>query len=96
MRFVSDFHCSGKLMKGINYTFITLIPKKDCPQRLNDYRPISLVGSLYKVLAKLLANRLKGVIGSVVFDSQSAFVKERQILDGILVANEVVDEAKKL
>jgi hypothetical protein len=96
MRFVSDFHRNGKLLKGINSTFISLIPKKDCPQTLNDFRPISLVGSLYKVLAKLLANRLKNVIGSVISDTQSAFVKGRQILDGILVANEVVDEAKKL
>jgi len=96
MRFLSGFHRNGKLLKGINSTFITLIPKKDCLQRLNDYRPISLVGSLYKVLAKLLANRLKGVIGSVVSDSQSTIVKGRQILDGILAANEVVDEAKKI
>ena len=63
---------------------------------MNDYRPIFLVGSLYKVLAKLLANRLRSVIGSVISDSQSAFVKGGQILDGILVANEIVDEAKKL
>jgi len=96
LRFVSDFHRNGRLLKGINNTFITLIPKKDCPQSLNDYHPISLVGRLYKVLAKLLANRLRGVIGNVISDSQSAFVKGRQILDGILVANEVVDEAKKL
>jgi hypothetical protein len=54
------------------------------------------VGSFYKVLAKLLAKRLRGVIGTVISDTQSAFVKGRQILDGILVANEVVDEAKKL
>jgi len=96
MHYVSDFHRNGKLLKGINSTFITLIPKKDVPQSLNDFRPISLVGSLYKVMAKLLANRLKSVIRSVILDSQSAFVQGRQILDGILVANEVVDEAKKL
>jgi len=96
MWFVSEFHHNGKLLKGINNIFITLIPKKECLQRLNDYRPISLVGSLYKVLAKLLANRLKCVIGSVVSDSQIAFVRGRQILDGILVANEVVHEAKKI
>jgi len=93
MRFVSEFHRNGKLSKGINATFIALIPKVDCPQKLNFFRPISLVGSLYKILAKLLANRLRGVIGSVVSESQSAFVKNKQILDGILIANEVVNEA---
>ncbi|PNX60639.1 cysteine-rich receptor-like protein kinase, partial [Trifolium pratense] len=72
-----------------------LIPKVDSPQRLNEFRPISLVGSLYKILAKVLANRLRLVIGSVISESQSAFVKDRQILDGILIANEVVDEARK-
>ncbi|PNX57813.1 cysteine-rich receptor-like protein kinase [Trifolium pratense] len=72
-----------------------LIPKVDGPQRLNDFRPISLVGSLYKILAKLLANCLRVVMGSVISASQTAFVKGRQILDGILVANEVVDEARK-
>jgi len=46
-------------------------------------------------LAKLLANRLRTVIGSVISDTQSAFIKGRHILDGILVANEVVDKAKK-
>jgi len=53
-------------MKGINSTFIALIPKIDSPQRLNDFRPISLVGCMYKVWAKVLANKLRIVIGSVV------------------------------
>ncbi|KAK2360432.1 hypothetical protein QL285_085698 [Trifolium repens] len=56
---------------------------------------ISLVGSLYKILAKVLANRLRLVVGSLISESQTAFVKDRQILDGILIANEVVDEARK-
>lgn len=73
MRFVVEFHRNGKLTKGVNATFISLIPKVDSPQRLNDFRPISLVGCMYKVLAKLLANRLRAVMGSVVSDSQSAF-----------------------
>jgi len=51
---------------------------------------------MYKVLAKVLPNRLRTVITSVVFDFQSAFVKGKQILDGILVANEAVDEARRL
>jgi hypothetical protein len=95
MRFITEFHRNGKLTRGINSTFIALILKGDNPQRLNDFRPISLVGSMYKILAKVLANRLRQVVGSVVSEVQSAFVKERQILDGILVANEVVDDARK-
>ena len=58
---------------------------------MNDFRPISLLGSLYKVLAKLLANKLWNVIGSVISDTQYAFVKGRHILDGIQIANEVVN-----
>ncbi|KAK2440720.1 hypothetical protein QL285_012099 [Trifolium repens] len=96
VRFISEFHRNGKLTKGLNSTFIALIPKVDSPQRLNDFRPISLVGSLYKILAKLLANRLRMVIESVISETQTAFVKDRQILDGILIANEVVDEARRL
>jgi len=96
MHFISDFHRNGKLARGINTTFIALIPKVDSPQRLNDFRPISLVGSLYKILSKVLANRLRMVIGKVISDTQFAFVKDRQILDGILIANEVVDEARKM
>ena len=95
MRFLVEFHRNRKLANGINSTFIALIPKVDNPQRLNDFRLISLVGSMYKILAKVLANRLRLVIGSVISDSQSAFIKGRQILDGILMANEVVDEARK-
>jgi len=95
MRFLHEFHRNGRLAKGINSTFIALISKVDSPQRLNDFRPLFLVGSLYKILAKVLANRLRLVIGSVISDSQSAFSKGRQILDGILVANEVVDEARR-
>jgi len=96
MRFVLEFHRNGKLSRGINSTFIALIPKVESPQKLTDFRPISLVGCLYKILAKVLANRLRAVVGQVISETQTAFVKDRQILDGVLVANEVVDEARKL
>ncbi|GAU50004.1 hypothetical protein TSUD_287100 [Trifolium subterraneum] len=95
MRFIVEFHHNGKLTKGLNSTFIDLIPKVDSPQRLNDFRPISLVGSLYKIMAKVLANRLRLVIGSVIYESQTTFVKDRQILDGNLIANEAVEEARR-
>jgi len=95
MQCISEFHRNGKLSRGINTTFIALIPKVDSPQRLNDFRPIALIGCLYKILSKVLANRLRLIIGWVVSETQTTFVKERQILDGILIANEVVDEAQK-
>ncbi|XP_024640624.1 uncharacterized protein [Medicago truncatula] len=62
VRFVTEFHRNGKLAKGINSTFIALIPKVASPQSLNEFRPISLVGSMYKILAKILANRLRQVV----------------------------------
>ena len=67
--FFTEFHRNGKLTKGVNATFIALILKVVSPQRLNDFRPISLVGCMYKVLAKVLANKLRNVIGNVVSDS---------------------------
>ena len=54
MRLLVEFHRNGKLAKGINSTFIALIPKVDSPQRLNDFRPISLVGSMYKIWQRSL------------------------------------------
>jgi len=95
MRFLTEFHRNEKLTRGINTNFIALIPKVDSPQHLNEYRPISSVGYLYKILAKVLANRLRVVVGSVSSETHSAFVKNRQILHGILIANEVVDETCK-
>jgi DUF1009 family protein len=95
MRFLFEFHSNRKLVKGSNCTFIVLIPKISNPQRVSDFRPISLVGCLYKVLAKVLANRLRAVISKIISKTQSAFVKGRQILDGIMIANEMVDDAKR-
>ena len=58
---------------------------------LKDFRPISLIGSIYKLLAKVLANRLKLVVGKVVSNAQNSFVEGRHILDASLIANEIID-----
>ena len=78
-------------MRSLNVTSLILITKKENVEDLKDLRPISLVGGLYKILVKVLANRLQRVIGKVVSSSQNAFVEGIQILDVVLIANEVVD-----
>nr|GEW51342.1 RNA-directed DNA polymerase, eukaryota [Tanacetum cinerariifolium] len=84
----------GKMAKGCNSTFIALIPKIPDANMVKDFRPISLIGSLYKVIAKVLANRLVAVLGDIVSEVQSAFVAERQILDDPFILNEVLQWCK--
>ncbi|MCI11439.1 LINE-1 reverse transcriptase like, partial [Trifolium medium] len=95
MDFLHEFHSSAHLPKAITASFLALVPKKDHPQALSDYRPICLVSSLYKILSKVLAGRLKTVLGKLISKVQSAFLPNRQILDGVLVINEVIDMAKR-
>ncbi|RVW76004.1 hypothetical protein CK203_052807 [Vitis vinifera] len=80
---------------GFPIAFWQFFPKKSGAEDLRDYRPISLVGGLYKILAKVLANRLKKVVGKVVSSAQNAFVEGRQILDAALIANEAIDSMLK-
>ena len=93
--FLKKCHEHDIFVRSLNSTFMVFIPKKVGAEDLRDFRPISLVGGLYKLLAKVLANRIKKVVGKVVSSAQNAFVEERQILDAALIANEAIDSMLK-
>ncbi|XP_020254213.1 uncharacterized protein LOC109831293 [Asparagus officinalis] len=86
---IEDFFKTGKLLGEINSTAITLIPKIQCPKSPVDFRPIACCNCLYKFISKILANRIKSVMGFLVNEAQNAFVKGRQISSNILLAHEL-------
>ena len=71
-------------------SFITLVPKKEVPNTMSDFLPISLINCSFKVLSKLLTNRMTEVMDKLISNIQTWFRKGRQIIEGILITNEVV------
>ena len=85
----------GVLPKGVNSTILALIPKKTDSLETKDYRPIACCNVIYKVVSKILANRLKLILPRIVTENQSAFIKGRLLMENVLLASELVKEYHK-
>jgi hypothetical protein len=85
---------TGSFPSTLTLTNIALIPKGDSQASMKDWRPIALCNVIYKLVAKVLANRLKNILSKCISDNQSAFVPGRSILDNAMVAIEVVHHMK--
>ncbi|GJY58810.1 putative RNA-directed DNA polymerase, eukaryota, reverse transcriptase zinc-binding domain protein, partial [Tanacetum coccineum] len=90
VRFVNEFFLSGYFPKGCNSSFITLIPKVTNAKFVSDFCPISLIGCQYKIIGKILVNRLSSMIGSCISAEQSDFIKGRNILDSPFILNKAL------
>ena len=90
MAALEDFRTGRCHMDRLNRTYIVLLPKVQGAEQIGDFRPISLSNSLYLVFAKVLANRLRGVLSSLISPFQSAFIPGRQMTDSIVLEEEIV------
>lgn len=91
---VISFFRTGSLTKELNHTNITLIPKVRNPESMSHLRPISLCRFVYKIISKILANRLQPFIHGLISKQQSAFMPGRQIQNNFIVAHEVFHHLK--
>ena len=85
---------SSTISAGLNHNFISLIPKVKSLEFVTEFCPIAFCNILYKLVSKVLANRLKKVLPQIIYESQSAFQSDKFISDNILMAFETLHHVK--
>jgi hypothetical protein len=89
-----NFFKNNSLLRNLNHTFLALIPKSSGSHAANQFRPISLCNIVYKIISKILANRLKPLLAKFISPLQSAFVPNRNIQDNTILAQELLHTFK--
>ena len=87
---VQSFFREGWLLRELNHTYITLIPKVQGAHNFNKFRPISLCNVCYKVISKILVSRLRPLLEKMIYPTQIAFIPNRNIAENIILAQEIV------
>lgn len=93
--YINKFFFAGHLPKAFTTSFIILTLKKTNPLDLNGYHPICLIGSIYKIISKLLAGRVKKVIGWLISINQLAFISNRNMMNGVVLVNDLVNFSRR-
>ena len=91
---VEDSNKSGSVLRALNSTFLSLIPKESGTEDPSKLRPIALCNVIYKIISKVIANCLKPLLPLIISSEQARFVEGRQILDGIIMVHETIHSLK--
>ncbi|CAL1403132.1 unnamed protein product [Linum trigynum] len=91
---VSSFFETSRMLRSFNHTWLTLIPKVDQVESIRQLRPISLCQFVYKIITKIMAERLAGVLPEIISTGQNAFIRDRQIVENILLGHELMHYLK--
>ena len=84
------------MLRAFNATFLSLIPKETGEDRPDKFKPIALCNVVYKIISKVISNRLKPLLPSLICSEQSGFVEGRQILDGVILVHDVLHSLQSL
>jgi hypothetical protein len=89
---IDDLHNHDLDLDRLNYGLVTLVPKGSDADKIQKYRPICLFNVVFKIITKILCNRLIAIVEKVIKNSQTAFIKGRYILDGVVSLHEILNE----
>ena len=92
MELFNCLHADQLDLFRLNFGEIVLLPKIKEAERIQQYRPICLLNVSFEIFTKVATNRLNSIADHVVRPSQTAFMQGRNILDGIVILHETVDE----
>ena len=96
MALLEEFHAGTCPMGRINWAYIMLLPKIFGAERVGNFRPISLSNNIYLIIVKVLANRLRGLLGTLISPLRSAFVPRRQMSDSVVIVEEIIADWRRL
>ena len=91
---VEDSRKLGNILKALNATFVTLIPKESGTEDPSKLRPIALCNVIYKIMSKNIANRLCPLLPLIICPKQARFIEGRKILDDVILIHETIHSVK--